>query len=189
LPSLVGDVIGHEWMIEFALPEDWLCKAVEEWKAGEMPFLAYPVVVRDVERLKPAFRQDQALQRWAILRNRALTAPEPVGCADGRTGEQFFYWLASREDVCVLVHAQRPRRPHLASALKAGIPVMVWPRAACPDHAHGQCAGSRLAGELLALVAAAHPDELPRLVKKLLAQAVQADRPRSLRSAADVVLG
>lgn len=171
LPSLVGDVLGYDWMIEFALPESWLYKAVEEWKAGEFSMLAYPVVVRDVERLKPAFRQDRAIQRWAILRKRALTQPEPVGCIDDRTKEQYFYWLTEREDVCVLVHSQRPKRSQLASALNAGIPVIVWPRSACPDPVHSECAGEHLGQELVALVADTHPDELPRLVRKLRAQA------------------
>ena len=171
LPSLVGDMLGYDWMIEFALPESWLYKAVEEWRAGGTPMLAYPVVVRDVERLKPAFRQDRAIQRWATLRGRALTKPESVRCDDSRTKDQYFYWLTAREDVCVLVHPQRPKPSHLTSALNAGIPVMVWPRSACPDPVHGECTGGRVAKELIALVADAHPDELPKLVKKLRAQA------------------
>lgn len=171
LPTLVGDVLGYDWMIEFALPESWLYKAVEEWRAGDTQMLAYPVVVRDVERLKPAFRRDRAIKRWATLRERALTEPVPVGCNDSRTKDQYFYWLTADEEVCVLVHGQRPKPSHLASALSAGIPVMLWPRSACPDHDHGECAGGRLAGELIALVANAHPDELPKLVRRLRAQA------------------
>jgi hypothetical protein len=171
LPSLVGDMLGYDWMIEFALPESWLYKAVEEWRAGGTHMLAYPVVVRDVERLKPAFRQDRAIQRWATLRGRALTQPEPVRCDDNRTKDQYFYWLTAREDVCVLVHPQRPKPSHLTSALNAGVPVMVWPRSACPDSMHGECTGGRLAKELIALVADAHPDDLPKLVRKLRAQA------------------
>jgi hypothetical protein len=171
LPALAQDVLGYDWMIEFALPESWLSKAVEEWRAGDTAMLAYPVVVRDVERLRPAFRQDQAIQRWATLRQRALTQPESVSCDDNRTKDQFFYWLTAREDVCVLVHAQRPKPSQLTAALNAGIPVMVWPRSACPDSAHAECAGGRLAKELAALVADAAPDELPKLVKILRAQA------------------
>lgn len=171
LPSLVGDVLGYDWMIEFALPESWLNKAVEEWRAGDTPMVAYPVVVRDVERLKPAFRQDQAIKRWATLRQRALSRPETVRCEDNRTKDQYFYWLHDHEDVCVLVHSQRPRASHLTSALNAGIPVMMWPQSSCPDPVHGECCGARLAKELIALVADTHPDELPKLVKKLRVQA------------------
>lgn len=171
LPGLVRDVLGYDWMIEFALPESWLNKAVEEWRAGDTSMLAYPVVVRDVERLKPAFRQDRAIQRWATLRRRALTQPEPVRCNDNRTKDQYFYWLTAREDVCVLVHPERPKPSHLTSALNAGIPVMIWPRSACTDPVHGECAGGRLSKELIALVADTHPDELPKLIKKLRAQA------------------
>ncbi len=171
LPGLVRDMLGYDWMIEFALPESWLNKAVEEWRAGDTPMLAYPVVVRDVERLKPAFRQDRAIQRWATLRRRTLTQPEPVRCSDNRTKDQYFYWLTAREDVCVLVYPHRPKSSHLTSALNAGIPVMVWPRSACTDAVHGECAGGRTAKELIALVAETHPDELPKLIKKLRAQA------------------
>src|SRR5205823_998242 len=118
-----------------------------------------------------AFRQDRAIQRWATLRKRALTQPEPVGCIDGRTRDQYFFWLTAREDLCVLVHSQRPKPSHLTSALNAGIPVMVWPRSACSDHIHGECAGGRIAKELIALIEETHPDELPKLVRKLRAQA------------------
>lgn len=172
LPALLSDVIGHDWMIEFALPESWLNKAVEQWRAGPRPMLAYPVVVRDVKRLRPDFRRDQAIQRWAVLRQRATTQPEPVGCTNTPTGKQFFHWLNSREDVCVLVHAQRPTHDQLIGALDAGMPVMVWPRSKCSDTVHGECAGERLARELTALIAESEPDDLPRLVKRLRAQAM-----------------
>jgi len=158
-------------MIEFALPESWLNRAVEEWKAGATPMLAYPVVVRDVERLKPTFRQDCAIRRWTVLRKRATALGESVGCANTRTRDQHFYWLTSREDICVLVHAEQPRTFHLTAALEAGIPVMVWQRSKCAGEVHGECAGELFAGELMHLLAQAHPDDLPRLVRRLRAQA------------------
>jgi hypothetical protein len=171
VPTLLGDVLGHDWMIEFALPEPWLYRAVEEWKAGDTLMLAYPVVVRDVERLKPAFRQDRAIQRWTVLRKRGTTLPEAVACSDVRTQKQHFFWLTAREDVCVLVHAERPRRSHLTAALNAGIPVMVWPRSKCTDEVHSGCIGEGLARELTRCIESAHPDELPKLVRKLRAEA------------------
>lgn len=177
LPTLLGDVLGHDWMIEFALPESWLSRPVEEWKAGDTMMLAYPVVVRDIERLKPTFRQDRAIERWRFLRQRATTMPESVECENTLTRDQFFYWLTAREDVCVLVHAQRPRRPQLTAALNAGIPVMLWPRSTCPDLVHVGCTGERVAKALTALIAETHPDNLPRLVKRLRAEA--RSRPES----------
>jgi hypothetical protein len=171
MPELLPHVLGQDWMIEFALPESWLNRAVEEWKAGERPMLAYPVVVRDVERLKPAFRQDRAIQRWAVLRQRDTTVAESVACADTRTQDQHFYWLTARDDICMLIHAEQPRRGQLAAALDAGIPVMVWPRSKCADDSHGECGGAFFAEEVMRHVSAALPDELPKLVRRLRAQA------------------
>jgi hypothetical protein len=171
VPDLLPDVLGRDWMIEFALPESWMNRAVEEWKAGGRPMLADPVVVRDVERLKPAFRQDRAIKRWAELRQRDTPSAEPVACANARTKEQYFYWLMSRDDICMLVYAEQPRRGHLAAALDAGIPVMVWPRSRCPDGVHVNCAGESFAEELMRHLLATPPDELPRLVRKLRAEA------------------
>lgn len=171
LPELLRDVLGQDWMIEFALPESWLNRAVEEWKAGASLMLAYPVVVRDVERLKPTFRQDWAIRRWTLLRTRATAAGESVACANSRTRNEHFYWLTSREDICVLVHAEQPRPLHLTAALEAGIPVMVWQRSKCPGEVHVECAGEVFAGELMRLAAQAHPDDLPRLVRRLRTEA------------------
>jgi vWA-MoxR associated protein C-terminal domain/vWA-MoxR associated protein middle region (VMAP-M) 8/Trypsin-like peptidase domain len=171
LPELLGDVLGHDWMIEFALPESWLNRAVEEWKAGHTLMLAYPVVVRDVERLKPAFRQDRAIQRWVTLRKRATTTPEPVECANPRTKDQYFYWLTSREDICVLVHAEQPRRSHLTAELNAGIPVILWPRSKCSDEVHSECTGERLARELIRIITEDQPDDLPWRIRRLRAEA------------------
>lgn len=171
LPRLLRDVLGQDWMIEFALPESWLNRAVEEWRAGTALMLAYPVVVRDVERLKPTFRQDWAIRRWTVLRERATALGEPVGCGNSRTRSEHFYWLTSREDICVLVHAEQPRPLHLTAALEAGIPVMLWQRSKCTHEAHDKCAGELFAGELMRLLKQAHPDDLPRLVRKLRAQA------------------
>jgi hypothetical protein len=179
LPTLVRDVIGRDWMIEFALPESWLSKPVEDWKAGPTLMLAYPVVVRDVERLKPTFRQDRAIQRWTLLRRRGSTAPKLVGCSNNGRRDQFFYWLTAHDDVCVLVHAQRPRPYQLKAALNAGMPVMLWPRSTCPGPVHSDCLGERMVRKLAALIASADPDTLPRLVRTLRADARSrpADQP------------
>ncbi len=171
LPELLRDVLGQDWMIEFALPESWLNRGVEEWKAGATLMLAYPVVVRDIERLKPTFRQDWAIRRWALLRKRATAFGESVGCANTRTRNEHFFWLTAREDICVLVHAEQPRPLHLTAALQAGMPVMMWQRWKCDGEVHGDCEGGLFAGELMRLAAQAHPDDLPRLVRRLRAEA------------------
>jgi hypothetical protein len=180
LPELVGYVRGTDWMIEFVLPESWLSKPVEEWAADGEPMLLQPVVVRDVERLKPGTRRwERAGRRWATLRDRGLTQPEHVACTDRRTRRQFYYWLASEEDVCVLVHSHQPNLGHLTSALEAGIPVMVWSRSACRQPERGECARGRLSDELVTLIADTSPDELPKLVRKLRLQALAAPNGQS----------
>ena len=180
LPALVPEVIGRDWIIEFAMPESWLSRPVEEWKADGVPILTYPVVVRDIERLKPAFRQDKATHRWVVLRQRASSQAELVSCRDPRAKDkdQFLYWLTLRDDVCVLIYAQRPRRSQLAAALDAGIPVMVWSRSTCAAESHGECEAHMLAGELSSRLHQAHPDNLPKLVRTLRMEAkVTPERP------------
>ena len=70
-----------------------------------------------------------------------------------------------------MVHAQRPDARYLNSALRAGIPVMVWPRSTCPGPVHGHCAGEQLLGQLVPYIQDALPDALPKVIRHLRAQA------------------
>ena len=178
LPAMLADVRGSDWMIEFAMPESWLGKAVEEWKAGDTKMWVYPVVVRDVERLRPTFRQDRAILRWGLLRGGSTAKFEPVRCGDSRSKDEFLSWLTMNQDVCMLVHPQRPTRPQLTAALSAGMPVMLWPRLSCPAATHDNCAGERTTKLLASLIAKADPDELPWLVRKLRAEARANDKDK-----------
>src|SRR5690606_18924879 len=61
-------LVGRDWMIEFAVPQSWLGKPFETWyldPRNRIQMRKYPVVVRDVERLRPdSIRRDQAHHRW-----------------------------------------------------------------------------------------------------------------------------
>jgi len=179
LPQLLPDVVGSDWMFEFALPESWLGKPVEEWKADAgHRMLSRPVVVRDVERMKPAMRQDEATRRWARLRARAEAhpvPPTPVSCREGRPRHRFYAWLDADPDAAILVHAQKPRSPYLSAALDVGIPVMIWPRTACSDTPHDECTGHVRLHTLVQQIAGTHPDDLPELVMMLRKQAIAAE--------------
>jgi hypothetical protein len=133
----------------------------------------YPVVVRDVQRLRPGVRQDQVLARWAELDGRAESKPERIRCRHEHTKDQFAAWLTENDALCVLAYAAQPRRDRLRVALNHGIPVMLWPRTQCSAPDHGGCPGDRFLDELADGIADVAPEELPERVKKLRARARQ----------------
>jgi hypothetical protein len=177
MSDLIGTVAGRRPVIEFVLPESWLSKPVDEWKAGAVSMGTYPVVVRDVQRLQPGIRQDQALTRWSQLDTRPDSRPAGIRCRHPQTEDQFSAWLTENDDLCVLAYAAQPRRDRLRVALNHGIPVLLWPRAQCPDAAHDdcddECDGDRFLHQLAERITDAPPAELPDRVKKLRAQARQ----------------
>ncbi|GAA2603559.1 trypsin-like peptidase domain-containing protein [Actinomadura fulvescens] len=176
-----GAMVGrHDWMIEFAVPESWLGKPFEEWyveREHRLPMIMYPVVVRDVERLRPdSIRRDQAHRRWRVLRERGRSEPERVDCGRPRAKSAFQNWLMANSDVCVLVYGARPVKGWVTAALNTGIPVMAWPRSRC---AAPGCTGRHQLDELADALAGRHPDLLPALVMELRKQALvaPADEP------------
>ncbi|MBO2458593.1 VMAP-C domain-containing protein [Actinomadura violacea] len=173
-------VIGRRWMIEFAVPESWLGKPFEQWYVdarNKIPMRMYPVVVRDVDRLRPdSIRRDQAHQRWRVLTGRGRSDPRRVGCDAPRKGSAFHDWLEANTDYCVLVYGARPLRSWLTAALNNGVPVMLWPRTSCTDAAHHDCRGHRAAASLTAAIAGAPPADLPRIALDLRKEALQAPK-------------
>lgn len=173
-------LFGREWMIEFAVPEGWLGKPFEEWhldSGKNIRMRRYPVVVRDVERLRPdSFRRDQAHHRWRVLAERGRAEPEPVACDTPRKGSHFEDRLEANPHYCVLVYGTRPVKPWLTAALNNGIPVMLWPRTACDDAAHDGCRGHRLSGDLAAAVRGRRPGDLPRVALELRRKALVAPK-------------
>ncbi|MFI0451082.1 hypothetical protein [Actinomadura sp. 6N118] len=169
-----GAMVGRtDWMIEFAVPESWLGKPFEEWyveREHQLPMGMYPVVVRDVERLRPdSIRRDQAHRRWRVLRERGSSEPERVDCGRPRAKSAFQNWLMANSDVCVLVYGARPAKAWVTAALNTGIPVMAWPRTRCTPGCTGRHQVDDLADAL-----AGHPDHLPARVMELRKQALVA---------------
>ncbi|HEY8479971.1 MAG TPA: trypsin-like peptidase domain-containing protein [Spirillospora sp.] len=179
---LAPALFGREWMIEFAVPESWLGKPFEQWHLdprNKIQMRKYPVVVRDVERLRPdSIRRDQAHHRWRLLTERGRSDPHPVACDAPRRGTAFQDWLEANADYCVLVYGSRPVKNWLTAALNNGIPVMLWPRTPCQAASHKDCRGHRVLDELTAAVVDKNPFELPRVALALRKEALLTPRDR-----------
>ncbi|XRQ11849.1 trypsin-like peptidase domain-containing protein [Actinomadura welshii] len=180
--ELAPALFGRDWMIEFAVPESWLGKPFEQWyldPRNRIQMRRYPVVVRDVERLRPdSFRRDQAHHRWRLLTERGRSDPRPIACDAPRRGSDFQDWLEAHVDFCVLVYGSRPVKNWLTAALNNGIPVMLWTRTPCDSSSHGDCRGHRVLDELTAAVHDRHPDELPRVALALRKEALLAPKDK-----------
>ncbi|TDC60385.1 serine protease [Actinomadura sp. GC306] len=174
--ELAPALFGRDWMIEFAVPESWLGKPFEQWHVDpgrKILMRQYPVVVRDVERLRPdSIRRDQAHHRWRLLTERGRSDPRPIACDTPRTGKAFQNMLEAHVDFCVLVYGSRPVKNWLTAALNNGIPVMLWTRTPCAAPSHEDCRGHRVLDELTAAVGGKHPDELPQVAFALRKQAL-----------------
>jgi hypothetical protein len=173
-------LVGGRWMIEFAVPEGWLGKPFERWYIDvedRTPMRRYPLVVRDVKRLRPgSIRRDQAHRRWRLLAERGRTDPRLIECDDGRTAAAFQDWLEANPDHCALVYKTAPSKARLAAALGNGVPVMLWSRTTCNEPAHGDCHGHRLGEALAAAVRDARPEELPHIALGLRRDALLAPK-------------
>lgn len=178
--ELAPTLFGRDWMIEFAVPESWLGKPFETWyldPRNRIQMRKYPVVVRDVERLRPdSIRRDQAHHRWRLLTRQGRTVPRPVACDTPRKGNDFQNWLEAHVDFCVLVYGSRPVKNWLTAALNNGIPVMLWTRTPCNAPTHQDCRGHRILDELTAAVGDKDPRELPRVALALRKEALLAPR-------------
>ncbi|WP_019629533.1 trypsin-like peptidase domain-containing protein [Actinomadura atramentaria] len=174
-----GALYGRTWMIEFAVPQEWLHKPFEEWhidRADNRRMRLYPVAVRDVERLRPgSIRRDLAFRRWQRLTERGSSEPREVPCR--ARSDEFESELEADDDYGVLVYASRPAKPTLRAALRNGVPVMLWPRATCGEPSHDACAGRSRLDDLVPRVAAEHPHRLPALAKSLRQEALTASGP------------
>ncbi|MFF5258175.1 trypsin-like peptidase domain-containing protein [Actinomadura viridis] len=179
------EVVDHDWRIEFAVPLRWLTKPYDEWTiARGMPMRRFPLVVRDVERLRPRsavaspddhLRRYQARQRWEVLGGKPRPAPYPIGCdTHPRTKAGLERKLEARLDRCLLVYGARPPTAWLQAALGTGVPVMLWPRGRCTDHEHGDCHGHRLRDDLVEAVRERPPEDLPKVAMELRRQASDA---------------
>lgn len=179
--ELAPALFQREWMIEFAVPQKWLSTPFEQWYLDPDKTLRmrrYPVVVRDVRRLRPdSFERDQAYQRWRLLNELGRSNPQRITCDTARDSGVFSDLLEANDDYCVLVYGARPPDESLRAALSNGVPVMLWPRTRC-GAGHDACRGHGVQEELAEAVKGAHPGDLPRLTRDLRKRALLArDEP------------
>lgn len=171
LPTVRDAVLGREWIIEFALPVSLFDEPFETWyieKENGIRMRAYPVVLRDVQRMNPgSIRRDLTIRRWRRLRERGTTSPQAIGCQTSYSDDEFQDWLDADDECCALAYAASPSKGRLNAALNAGIPVMLWSRAPCAHDAHDDCPGDRRLHELTSAIAQVGPDGLPETVMKL----------------------
>ncbi|MGK5553294.1 trypsin-like peptidase domain-containing protein [Actinomadura kijaniata] len=171
---VVDDRPDLDWMIEFAVPANWLGKPFEEWylnRDRRLRMRHYPVVVRDVTRLRPEpFLRDQARRRWKRLRDPGN--PHPVECRPPAPNA-FRDLLEAHDHLGLLVYGSPPGRAHLKAALDLAVPVMLWPRGRCADADHADCAGRRTRRTLAGHVAGVDPGGLPGVVYRLRREALR----------------
>jgi vWA-MoxR associated protein C-terminal domain/vWA-MoxR associated protein middle region (VMAP-M) 8/Trypsin-like peptidase domain len=193
LPAVRDALLGgRDWIIEFALPVSLFNEPFETWyieKENGIRMRAYPVVLRDVDRMNPAsIRRDLTLKRWRRLRERGTTEPWPVRCRARYADDEFHDRLDADEDACVVAYAASPSRGRLRAALNAGVPVMLWPRLTCDEAGdeagdgagddageRAECAGERRLRALTEAIDGVHPDDLPDAVMMLRKRARIAD--------------
>jgi vWA-MoxR associated protein C-terminal domain/vWA-MoxR associated protein middle region (VMAP-M) 8/Trypsin-like peptidase domain len=179
LPRVRDVVIGRDWIIEFALPVTLFNEPFEAWYLEKdeengirIRMGSYPVVVRDVQRMKPnSIRWDLTTRRWRRLRERGTTLPYKIDCGHPTAEEEFQDRLDADEECCVLIYAAAPSVDMLNAALNSGIPIMLWPRRTCPDQSHDDCPAGRTLEALAKAIAKTPPDDVPGTVMKLRKQA------------------
>ncbi|WP_405663064.1 trypsin-like peptidase domain-containing protein [Streptomyces sp. RK9] len=177
LAEQVGRIHEFDWMLEFVVPPGLMSEPYEEWHIREpgaarpRPMRTVPVVVRHVERLKPLTVSRLTRKRWATVRARGETRPEPVDCGLSYGYEQFYGWLDADDDLCALAYAARPVDDWLSAALDTGVPIMLWRRHDCADDGHTACAPKAFLDRLTEAVATLEPDRLPLEVMKLRKEA------------------
>ncbi|GAA1547243.1 trypsin-like peptidase domain-containing protein [Actinomadura kijaniata] len=171
---VVDDRPDLDWMIEFAVPAHWLGKPFEDWylnRGRRLRMRGYPVVVRDVTRLRPEpFLRDQARRRWKRLRDPGN--PYQVDCRPPAPGA-FRDLLEAHDHLGLLVYGSSPGRAHLKAALDLAVPVMLWPRGRCADADHADCSGHRTRRTLVGRVAGVDPGGLPGAVHELRREALR----------------
>lgn len=174
LAAQLSPFSDDDWLIEFVVPRGALMSLpFDEWSIREpgeprpLPMRSKPVVVRDVDRLEPSLLASQATRRrWKTLREQGRVRMHPVDCGVAYGYEHFYSWLDDEQDICALVYPSHPKPDWLEASLRAGIPIMLWHRADCPDP-HPPDGHRAFLDALAAELADAAPDQLPVLVMKL----------------------
>jgi len=167
--------------VEFVLPRAWLSLPVDTWAAepgGSVQLgWRHPVTVRDLARYQRTAPDREHDRRWAHLRAGGDDVVHWVDCRDAVEAARLAAALAVCGERAVLALAARPdpveRHPALRAGFDSGMPVMLWRRAACPQHGgDGECPGQHFRSRLSDRIAALpRLTELPELTRLFRAQA------------------
>ena len=179
LPDLLAADLQGNWLVELALPTSWLGKPYDQWyidRASRIRLRTYPVVVRDVARLRMPLLRNATAARWQVLRSGGVTNQQVIDCSNHYNRNEFQAWLEASREVGVLIYAASPTGPQMTAALCAGIPIMLWPRRApCTRDTQADCVCIQSLANLGELVSRTRPDELPTQVRDLRLQAAAPD--------------
>jgi hypothetical protein len=171
-------------LIEFALPDYLLDRAVEKWTLGGWPLGAdYPVVVRFAER--PRLEQHVWRSRGSQLRSDRLPPNHPelwhelwVACQDPRDIGQLNGILQRNGSLPLIAmtawHDGKPVPRAVVAARHAGVSVILWRHYQCAVHqspndnnAADQCPGSRFREALVGYMSDVDIYALPEAIWQL----------------------
>ncbi|WAL98996.1 trypsin-like peptidase domain-containing protein [Streptomyces sp. Je 1-369] len=177
LAGQVGKVHGCDWMLEFVVPQRLMNEPFDEWEIDEpgaerpWPMRTVPVVVRDLNRLKPVRASDRAGRRWETVRGRGETRPQRVECGLPYDFYEFRDWLDADDQLCALAYAATPARDWLEAALDTGVPIMLWRRHDCGTAGHAHCSPEKFLDRITDAVDTLDPARLPSEVMRLRREA------------------
>lgn len=178
-------------IVEFALPDHLLDRAVERWEVdGWQLGVDYAVVLRFAQRPRleqRAWREhgDQLHIGRLPARDSADWTQVWVNCQDRRSTEQLNGAFRRSETLPLVAlaawHMGGTVPSAVAAARHAGVPVMLWKHSDCADHAAGDeslagdCQGRRFQNRLSEVFASMELKRLPEAVRQLRAEAASED--------------
>lgn len=183
--AIKHQVAGTSPQIEFVLPLSLLNEPVEEWEYGrDIPVITKRAVLRYVDRLTDIDEWDSWTARTKRLSDRNPEDPQLVGCED-TDPRRLYIRLTKASDACVLVSTSRLEDAMLAKILRAGLPVIIWPRDPCREDEHHMCQAVRNSSYLVDKIAVTAPVDIPELVRIMRLDAYEEpDKPHIGRNLA-----
>lgn len=183
----IPDLPPGPLMVEFALPDHLLDRAVETWTVdGWQLGVDYQVVLRLANR--PRLEQRTWRERSGQLHSGRLPDRDSadwshvwVKCHDHRSVEQLnaaFRRVGELPFVALAAWCKGAAVPSaMVAARHAGVPVMLWKHSDCADHGAddengaGPCQGLRFQDKLASLLAGMELMRLPEAVRQFRAEA------------------
>ncbi|MEU5519607.1 trypsin-like peptidase domain-containing protein [Streptomyces sp. NPDC047860] len=157
---------GADELLAFILPRGWLNWPVARWECGAddpTPLgCAYPLVVADRARHRSGRMRHQLHKKWQKL-DGGPAAVHRIDCGIRERPSTLRKRLW--DDGTDLVGFASPpdaAREHFEVGLTVPVPMLLWPRAGCPEPDHeGPCGRGAFLDALTASVAGVPPADLP----------------------------